>query len=189
MSLRCSLMIALALLVGCERETRPLSPPAAASMLPGGAPEGMRDAAPGGRRTPAPQAALPPMANHYEDNAYAVNQGKRLYRAYNCNACHGQGGGGIGPALMDREWRYGADAASVFASIAHGRPRGMPAYGAHVPAEQLWQLAAYVRSMSGQVRADVAPSRGDTLQASPPEGRREKQVPKQETPATLEPSK
>ena len=173
------------LLAGCERETRPLAPPAAASQLPGGALEGNRDAAPPGAVRSA-GSTLPPMDNRYEDKAYAVNQGKRLYRAYNCNGCHAQGGGDIGPALMDAKWRYGADAASVFASIAHGRPRGMPAFGSHLPAEQIWQLTAYVRSMSGLLPSDVAPSRGDTLQASEPESRREKQVPSPDVPPAPE---
>ena len=60
----------------------------------------------------------------YEENAYAVNQGKRLYRWYNCNGCHGMGGGGIGPALMDGKWKYGGDPASIFNTIMQGRPEG-----------------------------------------------------------------
>jgi cytochrome c oxidase cbb3-type subunit 3 len=173
--------LGLVLLAGCDRETRPLAPPAQASLLPGGALPGHRDvAAPAA--VPAVQATLPPTQNRYEDFAYAVAQGKRLYRAYNCNGCHAQGGGDIGPALMDAKWRYGSDAASVFATIAHGRPRGMPAYGSHVPAEQIWQLTAYVRSMSGLLPGDVAPSRGDTLQASEPENRRKGGLPKPDVP-------
>ena len=31
----------------------------------------------------------------------AMGEGKRLFAAYNCNGCHAQGGGGIGPPLMD----------------------------------------------------------------------------------------
>ena len=42
------------------------------------------------------------------DNAYALSEGKRLYSAYNCVGCHAQGGGGIGPALMDHRWIYGS---------------------------------------------------------------------------------
>ena len=30
-----------------------------------------------------------------------MGEGKRLFAAYNCNGCHAQGGGGIGPPLMD----------------------------------------------------------------------------------------
>lgn len=152
-------LLLLALLAGCEREQRPTRAPPAASGT--------------GDPSFAAQGVLP-ADNRYEENAYAVSQGKVWFRTYNCNGCHGQGGGDSGPALMDSAWRYGADPASVYASIAHGRPNGMPAFGQRLPEDQIWQLAAYVRSMSGQLRIDVAPSRGDTLQASEPEGRREK---------------
>jgi cytochrome c oxidase cbb3-type subunit III len=109
----------------------------------------------------------------YDDNAYGVAQGKRLYVWYNCNGCHGgAGGGGMGPPLMDNEWRYGSDPASIFDTIMKGRPNGMPSFGGHIPEDQAWQLVAYVRSMSGMLRADVAPSRSDTLFPAPPENRR-----------------
>jgi cytochrome c oxidase cbb3-type subunit 3 len=162
-------MIAGLALTGCYREQRPTTAP------PGVA----------GVTTPSSSTdGAAPVTNRYEENAYAVSQGKTWYRAYNCNGCHAQGGGNIGPALMDDKWRYGADPASIYATIAHGRPNGMPAYGEHVPADQIWQLVAYVRSMSGQVRSDVAGTRSDTLQASEPESRRKKEEPRPEaTPA------
>jgi cytochrome c oxidase cbb3-type subunit 3 len=108
----------------------------------------------------------------YDENAYAVNQGKRLFRWYNCNGCHGMGGGGIGPPLMDSHWKYGGDPASIFQTIMQGRPEGMPSFGGHIPEDQVWQIVAYVRSMSGQLRKDVAPSRGDTLSPGQPENAR-----------------
>jgi cytochrome c oxidase cbb3-type subunit 3 len=156
-------------LSGCYREQRPTKAPPSAS----------------GVATPSYSAGgAVPVSNRYEENAYAVSQGKTWYRAYNCNGCHAQGGGNIGPALMDDKWRYGADPASIYATIAHGRPNGMPAYGEHVPEDQIWQLVAYVRSMSGQLRSDVAGTRSDTLQAAEPESRRKKEKPRLEaTPA------
>ena len=39
------------------------------------------------------------------------------------------------------------------------------------PEQQVWQIAAYVRSMSGQLRKDVAPGRSDSLSAQPSEQR------------------
>ena len=105
----------------------------------------------------------------YDDNAYSVNQGKRLFRWYNCNGCHGMGGGGIGPALMDGKWKYGGDPASIFNTIMQGRPEGMPSFGGHIPEDQVWQIVAYVRSMDGQLRKDVAPSRSDTISPGNPE--------------------
>jgi cytochrome c oxidase cbb3-type subunit 3 len=158
--------LALAVLAsGCYREERPVKAPPAASGT---------DA-----HSVAAQASLP-AHNRYEENAYAVSQGKSLYKAYNCNGCHAGGGGNIGPPLMDDKWRYGADPANVFASISQGRPNGMPAFGKHVPEDQIWQLVAYVRSMSGQLREDVANSRSDSLQASKPEGRRKQEKPTHE---------
>jgi cytochrome c oxidase cbb3-type subunit 3 len=113
----------------------------------------------------------------YEENAFAVNQGKRLYRWYNCNGCHGMGGGGIGPALMDAKWKYGSEPGDIFATITQGRPGGMPSFGGHIPDDQVWQIVAYVRSMSGQLRKDVAPSRGDSLSPGEPENTRGKSEP------------
>jgi cytochrome c oxidase cbb3-type subunit 3 len=162
-------LIVLLALFGCQREQRPTQAPPAAS--------GVAD--------PSYAASgSAPVSNKYEENAYAVSQGKTWYRAYNCNGCHGGGGGNIGPALMDARWRYGADPGAIFSSIAHGRPNGMPAFGEHVPEDQIWQLVAYVRSMSGQLSGSVAPNRSDTLQSGEPENRREKEKPTHEaTPA------
>jgi cytochrome c oxidase cbb3-type subunit 3 len=46
--------------------------------------------------------------NPAENNAYSVSEGKTLYNGFNCSGCHFQGGGGIGPPLMDDEWVYGS---------------------------------------------------------------------------------
>ena len=92
---------------------------------------------------------------------------------FNCAGCHASGGGGgMGPPLMDDEWRYGSDPASIFDTIMKGRPNGMPSFGGHIPEDQVWQLVAYVRSMSGMLRPDVAPSRADSLFPAPPENAR-----------------
>ena len=156
-------------LSGCYREKRPTTAPPGTSGV----------TQPTSTAQPAPI-----VVSHYTDNAYAVSQGKTLYRAYNCNGCHAAGGGNMGPPLMDAKWRYGADPASIYASIAYGRPNGMPAFGSHVTEDQIWQLAAFVRSLSGQLSKNVASSRGDTLSDGKGESRREKETPVQEqTPA------
>jgi cytochrome c oxidase cbb3-type subunit 3 len=118
-----------------------------------------------------PGASLPVqnVKNDYEDNAYALSEGKRLFSAYNCNGCHSLGGGGMGPALMDDKWIYGGKPEEIFSTIVAGRPNGMPSFRERVPDFQIWQLAAYVRSMSGQLRKDAAPARDDHLQGRPPE--------------------
>jgi cytochrome c oxidase cbb3-type subunit 3 len=111
----------------------------------------------------------PPVHNEYEENAYAMAEGKRLYAYMNCNGCHAHGGGAIGPPLMDEKWIYGGQPEQVFATIVEGRPNGMPSFRGKLPDYQVWQLAAYVRSMSGQVPFDAAPARNDDMKIKPPE--------------------
>lgn len=115
-------------------------------------------------------AGLPPPpagANRDDESAWAMSEGQRLFDWYACSGCHAHGGGGMGPALMDDEWLYGSDPESIFASIAEGRPNGMPAWGGRVPEYQLWQLVAYVRALGGLVPSTAAPGRSDTLAATP----------------------
>jgi cytochrome c oxidase cbb3-type subunit 3 len=93
-----------------------------------------------------------------------VSEGKRLYNQMNCSGCHFQGGGGIGPPLMDAEWIYGSAPQNIFETIVEGRPNGMPAFHGKLGNDQVWQLVAYVRSMSGLLVKDVASGRNDDMQ-------------------------
>jgi cytochrome c oxidase cbb3-type subunit 3 len=116
-------------------------------------------------------------AQQPERNAFDTNEGKRLFRWFNCNGCHGTGGGGAyGPALSDERWRYGHTLDDIVATIRDGRPNGMPAFGGRLRDDQLRQLAAYVRSLSGQLHTDVAPSRNDAITSGEPESRRARQA-------------
>jgi cytochrome c oxidase cbb3-type subunit 3 len=108
---------------------------------------------------------LDPRAEKYYDNAEAVTTGKRLFGQYNCSGCHSNGGGGMGPSLMDDEWIYGGRLEQIHQTLVEGRPNGMPAWGGKVPDEQLWQIAAYVRSMS--LPATLAAQNGATPSQSP----------------------
>ena len=116
--------------------------------------------------------------NEYEENAFAIAEGSRLFQWYNCVGCHANGGGGMGPALMDDKWIYGSDPAQIFSTIVEGRPNGMPSFRGKVPDFQVWQLAAYVRSMSRQVPKDAAPGRKDSMSAKEPESVTEPRPPK-----------
>ncbi len=89
-----------------------------------------------------------PKAAAYYNNADAVNTGKRLFQQYNCSGCHSNGGGGMGPDLMDDVWIYGGRLEQIHQTLVDGRPNGMPSWGGKVPDEQLWALSAYVRSLS-----------------------------------------
>ena len=118
---------------------------------------------------------LPPQTfvNEYENNAHAMSEGKRLFSQMNCVGCHAHGGGAIGPPLMDDKWIYGGAPDQIFATIVEGRPNGMPSFHGKLPDYQVWQLAAYVRSMSRAVRKDVAPSRNDSMNPGLSENRRQ----------------
>jgi cytochrome c oxidase cbb3-type subunit III len=101
-----------------------------------------------------------PRAAEYYDNADAVNTGERLFKQYNCSGCHSNGGGGMGPSLMDDEWIYGGRLVQIHQTLVEGRPNGMPAWGGKIPDQQLWQISAYVRSMS--LPATIAADHSDT---------------------------
>src|SRR4051812_33684135 len=156
------LLFSFVYLAGCERERREYS----TTPLPETGPAAVTQSElrPGAWSPPASD----PRAHEYESNAYHINQGERMFRWFNCNGCHGSGGGDIGPALMDAEWRYGGSIDQIVASIVQGRPDGMPAFGGKIPPQQIWQLAAYVRALSGNVPKDAAPSRSDTISNTPP---------------------
>jgi cytochrome c oxidase cbb3-type subunit 3 len=155
----------------CERETRRFQELPASASRPGATQ--VTDLEPG---QPAPRA---PVLSPYQENAYGISEGKRLYLAYNCNGCHAQGGGGIGPALMDANWIYGSGPDQIYSTIAQGRPNGMPAFGRHVPGQQIWQLVAYVQTLSMQVPRDAAPGRSDDLNGIQSESRLPQLAPRQ----------
>lgn len=107
-------------------------------------------------------------AGVYEDNAWAIGEGLRYYAWFNCVGCHAHGGGAIGPPLMDEEWIYGSEPENIYQSIVQGRPNGMPSFGGRIPSQQVWQLVAYVRSLSGLTRYDARPGRADDMRTIRP---------------------
>lgn len=113
-------------------------------------------------------AETDPRAHDYMDNAYQVSQGQTYYRWMNCSGCHANGGGGMGPALMDNEWRYGSSMESIVDTISRGRPDGMPSFAGKMTPQQIWQVAAYVRSMSAHDRQDVRAGRVEGMNAGEP---------------------
>jgi cytochrome c oxidase cbb3-type subunit III len=135
---RCVLLSLLAAcLSGCRSSANPL--PAAAGGAPVGSP---------------PQSAVSvnsilDRTNPLGRDPVSLEDGRRLFLWYNCYACHGpHGGGAIGPSLRDRVWRYGGSDAQIFASIAEGRPKGMPTWGRRIPEVQIWELVSYIRSLN-----------------------------------------
>ena len=172
-----ALCVAALVTAGCKREQRVFDPGSSGSQVANGV--ALNDIHPGG---PMP----PPMASKYEGSAYAVGEGKRLFAAYNCSGCHQHGGGGIGPALMDAEWIYGSRPEQIYSDIVQGRPNGMPSFAGKIPDYQVWELVAYVRSLSGQLPSDVAPSRSDEMAVKKAEQATPKEHPADENPQKIE---
>lgn len=169
---RAALLLTMAvLLAACEREARRFR-----EYPPTGDPQQkvvVSDLQPG----PAVVNAL--LVNAYEDNAYALSQGKRLFSQMNCVGCHSHGGGNMGPALMDNQWIYGSEPEQIYASIAQGRPNGMPAWGRLLSPQQIWQLTGYVRSMAGLTPDKAAqPGRDDAMMARQSEQNTSRMSPK-----------
>ena len=158
-------LIALALigLCGCQREERESRSQPLPETVPAGSSPGILYAG-------SPPPSRPDLrAAQYEHNAPALAEGQRLFSWMNCVGCHSHGGGGMGPALMDEEWRYGGRLDQIAATIIEGRPNGMPSFRGKLTEDQVWKLAAYVRSLSGQPSKDVVSSRADQMSAGTPE--------------------
>lgn len=163
--------VALAL-TACDREERHSRAKPFGETVPAG--ESPPTIIPGG----ASPAALDPRAAEYDNNAPAIAEGQFLYTRMNCVGCHAHGGGGMGPALMDDKWRYGGRIDQIVATITEGRPNGMPAWGGKLTEDQIWKLAAYVRSLSGQPSKDAVSSRADAMSAGTPQTLVQRQPPR-----------
>jgi len=168
MSSRCRASLALIAvaalaLSACDREERHSRAKPVGETIPAGtSPDTIW---PGGT---IPQTA-DPRAKLYDNNAPAISAGQTLYTQMNCGGCHSHGGGGMGPALIDDEWRYGGRIDQIATTIAEGRPNGMPSWRSKLTEDQIWQLAAYVRSMSGQPSKDAVGSRAEAMSATTPQ--------------------
>lgn len=161
-----TLALAVLALSACQREDREVRPSPVGSESREQV--ALIDLSPG---EPQPTTHTSGKAKEFEGNAYHLSQGKKLFTWFNCSGCHAQGGGGMGPALIDDRWIYGGSIENIVQTIREGRPNGMPSFRGRIPDDQIWELAAYVRSMSGNVPSSAAPARSDSLHPHPSENR------------------
>lgn len=117
------------------------------------------------------EGLAPDMKNPLSDDPDAVARGARDFDSFNCSGCHmARGGGGMGPSLSNDIWIYRSSPANIYLSIAQGRSAGMPAFGAMLPDRTIWELAAYIESISAKPGAafgsttSVSPQMPDTEQ-------------------------
>ena len=167
-------LLAVTMTSACEREKRqftqipPTATPGASAILVS-------------QLQPGPAIINPKIDAPYDNNAYAVSEGKTLFTTMNCAGCHFQGGGGIGPALMDDEWIYGSAPEQIFSSIADGRPNGMPAWKYRLGTQQIWELVSYVRSLSSLNPKGARSGRDDHMMVKTPEASTPNAKPKMAT--------
>nr|WP_314442427.1 cytochrome-c oxidase, cbb3-type subunit III [uncultured Sphingomonas sp.] len=108
----------------------------------------------------------------------AIEGGRASYRN-NCTQCHGTGAAGSKgyPNLNDDDWLWGGDIQAIEYSIAHGirnpehgetRMSQMPAFGRDglLPAGDIADVVAYVRTVSGQQKVNASSQRGATVFAN-----------------------
>ncbi|MEZ0168660.1 cytochrome c [Microvirga sp. TS319] len=106
------------------------------------------------------------LQNPVGDDPQAAQRGMQYFQAFNCVGCHApNGAGGMGPSLSNSVFIYGSEPAQIFLTIYQGRPRGMPTWGVMLPGSAIWDLVAYVRSISRE------PSRqwGQTVSSQMPQ--------------------
>lgn len=165
------LLASLTLLASCEREERRFSesPP---TVTPS---QGVVVSA----LQPGPYFLDTRYEGPYDDKAWAASEGKRLFAQMNCSGCHANGGGGMGPPLMDDEWIYGSNPEQIFSTIAEGRPNGMPAWKYTLSNQQIWELVSYIRSLSGLTPKGARGARDDHMYVKPAEAQTQNAVPKQ----------
>jgi cytochrome c oxidase cbb3-type subunit 3 len=96
-------------------------------------------------------------------DATTIDEGKAIFKAMNCFACHGINGEGnaIGPNLTDEFWINGCGFQNVFNTIKNGVPaKGMAAFKAQMSDEKIQKVASYVLSLKGTNPANAKVPQG-----------------------------
>ncbi len=81
----------------------------------------------------------------------ALKTGERLFANY-CAQCHGSDARGAKgfPDLRDHDWLWGGDPQTIKTTIMNGRNGMMPAWGAVLGPEGVFNVTEYVLSLSGR---------------------------------------
>lgn len=127
----------------------------------------------GGKLSPAERAKAAPkgsLKNPIAITPEIIEEGKALYQAKTCGACHGPTGGGVHcPPLSNDAWVYGGDDDTLFRLVALGSDelakagyvRGekemiagpMPGFSDAIADEQdLWKIVAFIRSLDASAQ-------------------------------------
>ena len=114
--------------------------------------------------SPGAILARPLIRNPVQGDPMAAERGMKYFISFNCVGCHApNGGGGMGPALSNNIFIYGAQPENIYLSIYQGRPNGMPAWGSVLPDGVIWDLVTYI----GKISNEPKPEWGRTFSANP----------------------
>jgi len=86
----------------------------------------------------------------YRDSEAHLAEGRRLYTIMKCGACHSRMDNMPAPTRISSSWFRGLDTDRIAVVIRDGRP-GMPGLAGRASDSQIWQLAAFIRSVSSDV--------------------------------------
>ncbi|MFD2517680.1 cbb3-type cytochrome c oxidase N-terminal domain-containing protein [Salinimicrobium flavum] len=92
-----------------------------------------------------------------------LEKGAALYQT-NCMACHaGDGGGGIGPNLVDAHWILGGGIKNIYHTISEGgrAGKGMIAWKSSLKPAEIQQVASYILSLQGTTPANPKEAEGE----------------------------
>lgn len=105
---------------------------------------------------PAPTTPQPPVGGSAQPGPGRGGRGNPAAGLVTqfCASCHGPTlQGGSATSLMDEDWKFGGDDASIAASIRDGRPgTAMVPFKDLITEEQIRQLVFYIRDQAGQLK-------------------------------------
>ncbi len=96
--------------------------------------------------------------NPFLHDPAAVAAGQKVFNS-TCTACHGEGAtGGRGPALNTGRFAHGSGDYDLFQTIRSGVPgTQMPSFAA-LPADDVWRVVTYIKSLAGRSNANEVAS-------------------------------
>ncbi|MCE7054838.1 c-type cytochrome [Algoriphagus sp. AGSA1] len=96
----------------------------------------------------------------------ALSSGKTIFDT-NCAACHASdGGGGVGPNLVDQYWIHGGDVKDLFKVIKYGViEKGMVPWEDQLNPQQIQAVSSYILSLQGTTPAAPKAPQGELYES------------------------
>jgi len=97
----------------------------------------------------------------------ALKIGRRLYASY-CGTCHGADARGVRgfPNLRDLDWLWGGEPSEIKKTITNGRVAVMPPWGDILSNDDIFNVAEYVRGLSGRAIDGTVAAKGEPIYQS-----------------------